>query len=793
MMKTGYFRHMLLVLGGLVLAMTACGDHTMGSDGNDNRFGSDEAAGQDPASRDSVGQTADDQMGGSVYLPEFIALEGDYIDYTAAWLAGETLCYLSMEEDEAAQYYRQCINTYSLSERVVSSYPLEWPDEPENIHLSEYVFAPDASMYALARSYSQDTPGSRDFLCRFDAQGVCLLLQDITENLREDLEDQTYISALKLDSKGRIYLLGNDAVWMYDKEGEFQGMVSPASSDQTGNIWINSLFPSAGDGMYISYTSAGSPNRSYTLAEIDFEKKDLKIVSTNFPGENQFSFEIENGLLMQDRSSLYVYDPIGQKEELLFSWMDCDIDGNNVLNFWQMENGNILAVVENTESRGGEIAMLVKVDEGQATEKENIILAVLSDGYNYQPEVVRFNRSSDQFHITIKEYRNDENGSAISREEALSKLYADIVSGDCPDIVELTGLDTENLSVKGALEDLMPYLEKSALLNADDFVEEILKAYTFDERLVCIPSVFFLETVMGDSGQVGQEPGWTLEELITMVESHPDAELFDGAVKEDILKFVMLCYEDAFIDWTTGECRFDSEAFRGLLEFVNRFPGEADSSPDRPTTPVRVQKGEVLLKEAWLYDFDSIQMDIEIFQGNATCIGFPSPDGRSRHMLSTGFSYAIPSKASHKDGAWSFIESFLAKECVKENYASQMGFPVVKRRLEEMIEKATRVEYILDENGEPLLDENGDPITLGGTRTTSSSDGWSYTYHTATMEEVDKILALLDGAVLTGGSDDEIMEIIIQEAEDFFAGHKTAVEVAEIIQNRINIYVNENR
>ncbi len=450
-------------------------------------------------------------------------------------------------------------------------------------------------------------------------------------------------------------------------------------------------------------------------------------------------------------------------------------------------------MIENTENRSGEIALLTQKGGEQTPEKENITLAVLSGGYNYQSAVVNFNRSSDKYHITIKDYMDSEGADALSRADALAKLYADIASGNCPDIVELTGLDTANLAGKGAFEDLAGYLEKSSLLDADDFVEEILNAYTFNDQLVCIPSVFFLETVVGDSRQVGEEPGWTLAELADLARAHPEAELFDGAEREDILKFAMLYGEDAFIDWTTGECRFDSEAFRELLELVNSFPEKADRGSDQPTTPLRIQRGEVLLKEAWLYDFDSIQMDIEIFKGEATCIGFPSADGEGRHMLITGFAFAIPSGAGSKDGAWSFIESFLAKECEKAPDGSQMGFPVAKRRLEAMIEKQTKVEYLLDENGEPVLDENGEPIILGNTQTSSSSDGWSYTYHTATMEEVDKILSLLDGAVLTGGSNDEIISIIIEEAEDYFAGQKTVGEVSEIIQNRVNIYVNENR
>ena len=38
----------------------------------------------------------------------------------------------------------------------------------------------------------------------------------------------------------------------------------------------------------------------------------------------------------------------------------------------------------------------------------------------------------------------------------------------------------------------------------------------------------------------------------------------------------------------------------------------------------------------------------------------------------------------------------------------------------------------------------------------------------------------------------DIQNIISEEASAFFSGQKTAEEVAEIIQNRVNVYINEN-
>ncbi len=116
----------------------------------------------------------------------------------------------------------------------------------------------------------------------------------------------------------------------------------------------------------------------------------------------------------------------------------------------------------------------------------------------------------------------------------------------------------------------------------------------------------------------------------------------------------------------------------------------------------------------------------------------------------------------------------------------------MKRRLEAMMADALQEEYVLDENGDPYLDENGNPIVTG-TQTTSGN-GWSYTYHTATKQEADTILSLLKGSCLASGYESrEIMGIISEEAEAFFAGQKSLSETISVIQSRMNLYVNENR
>ena len=103
------------------------------------------------------------------------------------------------------------------------------------------------------------------------------------------------------------------------------------------------------------------------------------------------------------------------------------------------------------------------------------------------------------------------------------------------------------------------------------------------------------------------------------------------------------------------------------------------------------------------------------------------------------------------------------------------------------------VTYMTDENGEQILDENGNPIPEDGTSGISYGD-WEYSYHIPTQEEVavlQDLISVAEPSSATGN--DEITNIITEEAEAFFKGQKSVSDVANVIQSRVQVYVNENR
>ena len=722
-----------------------------------------------------------------VWVPEFITIDDETVSFYDMQLVGDSLCYQSYDYDEETEISTQSICRYSLADGNITKTPLNYVEE-KNWNLNRLVYAQDGSMYGTTNVYNEDYTKSETFLCKFDAEGKQIFAEDMTELVAE-----SYVDNMAIDGEGRIYVTGENNVWLFDADGNKRGTVSLGADVN----WIRAMGSGKDGKMYLCYYTS---NGDTVLCDIDFDGKKTGNTYENYPSSNSNALVpgIDKDFLAQDGNRVYEYDTKSQTSTELFTWLDSDINGNTVEKFWGLEDGRILAVASDWETNEKSIALLTKTKASEVPQKETILIGSLYGDSNIQSAAVKFNKSNDKYHISIREYLNyndyDGDDYQAFMTDGINRLNNDITSNNCPDILDLSGLNIKQLAAKGVFEDLNGYLEKSEKLSREDFLENILEAYTLDGKLVSIPYSFQMSTVVGKGSEVGTEMGWTLEELIAYADAHPDALLFDSKTKDVIMMTLMAYNADYFIDWSTGECRFDSEEFKDILNFANRFPEEYDWEKEDVSTPNKIQKGQVLLYEENIYDFNELQMCNEIFQGDASYIGYPTMDGSVGCMLSASQAYAITSKSGHKDGAWEFIEGFLTKEENPDRGFSSIGFPTMKSKLNAMAADAVEVKYYTDENGELYYDENGEPIVMGGGSSISYGDGWSYEYRIPTQEEVDLALSLMEIAKPVSYSQgDEVLNIINEEAAPFYKGQKSVDEVASVIQSRIKIYVGENK
>ena len=120
------------------------------------------------------------------------------------------------------------------------------------------------------------------------------------------------------------------------------------------------------------------------------------------------------------------------------------------------------------------------------------------------------------------------------------------------------------------------------------------------------------------------------------------------------------------------------------------------------------------------------------------------------------------------------------------------NFPTNKADFEWYAEKSmTPAGYETDEEGNQILDENGNPIE-------TSNSGWSWgtvdiSIYATKQEEYDQIMALYNAVDRMSSTDMSVMEIVSDVSGSYFAGDRDLDDTTAQIQNRVSLYINEQR
>lgn len=516
-----------------------------------------------------------------------------------------------------------------------------------------------------------------------------------------------------------------------------------------------------------------------------------------YTGSQKYIFYYDNG------DSLYGFNKDTNAGEKLLSWSASDINKDEMMFFTFLEDGRIVAMTRSWGTNGNEmtteLAILTETDASVLKDKTILTYATQYLGYDERNKIIDFNKKSTKYRIEIKDY--SEFNTAEDYQAGLTKLNTEIAAGNVPDLLNVSGLPIQQYGAKGLLEDLWPFIEQDPDLGRDAIMENVFKAAELDGKLYQVFSTFSIQTVVGATKVVGDRMSWTLDDLQAALATMPEGcTIFgEGDTKAGMLSTVLAQNMDGFVDWSTGECSFNSPEFIAMLEFCNSFPLEYDWNnvdwDEYEDDNTRVMNGKQMLLQSYLYDLgDSLQMYEAVFNGDYSFIGFPREDGGVGSSFSLGTGIAMSSTCKDKEGAWSFMREYLMPQYADLDDTSMIGmynFSTNKADFEKMVEKAMKKEYQLDENGEQVLDENGQPIEVP--KYTYGFNNLTVEVYATTQEQYDQFMALYNAIDSVYTYDQNIYNIVNEVAGGYFNGDKTVEDTAKQIQDRVTLYVNEQR
>ncbi|MBQ9135437.1 MAG: extracellular solute-binding protein [Lachnospiraceae bacterium] len=771
-----------VLAGTLALSLTACGKDGEGTSAQGGAEGGD-----------------------YVYVPEYITLKSDEESWISDVVLSGNRFYYSEESYgdtvQRAYYYRDMTDIDAepvlvLDGSMIPSFDVH---EEDNTATSTQGIIPCEDGVILVTStcplvdevadeaaYRRQMEQTTYSMYKLDTEGIEVFRTDITEQLHMAGEN-SYLQYTGCDKEGNIFITnGQSYVWVYDKDGNHLADVT-----LSGNGWISAMGV-IGDGRMAILSDAGAQMQ---LMVYDEKMKNFSETYEGLPPNcwNSDIVAIEKGILLHNDTGLYEYDMESKTYEEVLKWLSCDMNPDYIEAVSCMENGDYLVYINDWGTGEASLVILKKTDASEVVEKETITLACLSQSQALQSAVVNFNKTNEQYRIEIVDYMASIDWSSADAEteyqDAITRFNSDIIAGTAADMFYTGDIDMEMLAVKGAIEDLTPYLENSQIVDREDLFEKVLDAYTVNGILCGIPNSFTVNTLAGRTSEVGTESGWTLEEMMEYAKEYPDADILPEANKLAILYYCMLFDFDSWVNWEAGECYFDTPEFKQVLEFANSYEDAVLSVDDSNSLPIQLRNHEVLLYTMDLSEPDSWQIAEEIFGEEITAIGFPS-SSTNGVMVMGNETISISSASDNKEAAWSFIESMLTEEAQADDMF-RWGFPIRISAYEELMAQAMEPNYLYSPDGEIVLDDNGEPVEMS-----NYSYGWGdfqMDVYSVSQEEADKTLETINRIDGVFNYNEQLMAILEEETAPYFEGQKTVDEVADIIQSRVQIYVSESR
>lgn len=399
------------------------------------------------------------------------------------------------------------------------------------------------------------------------------------------------------------------------------------------------------------------------------------------------------------------------------------------------------------------------VTEEQAREQGRKILTLQVSfvGDMITNSVAGFNRQNDNYYILIQE-----SGIGESLITCRERTLVELTAGRGPDIFAGDTFPTINESVleKGILMDLAPLLDTLEITDEKYF--PAVRALTKEERVYGISTYvnpdgyWMLESVLGGREQPD------IETLVDRLYTYPDQKAVwrQYAPYYLILDYLLGGSEDMWgmIDWEAGRCDFSGDLFAKILEIAKRY-GDPEG------------KGQTAIT-GWYSPGRDIRDEVE--SEGKVILDYPFDDGWYPYCR-TSYALMVNSNTKYPEGAHEFIKYLLGEE--GQTYAadgkSASGLPASRAMAD------SYKEWELKTNQEGLSHHF------------ATKEGMSVEIF-LTEEMADELKDYAERARYLPLKTEEIMSIINEEADMFFSGDKTLNAVCDLIQNRVQLYLDEN-
>lgn len=618
-------------------------------------------------------------------------------------------------------------------------------------------------------------------------------------------ENNIWVNTILTDVCGGLLISIENKYYLFDNDMKLKNKID-LGTDIYGNL------TKTGDGSvafianYYDDATQQTKTEIYRLesdgskfTKLDTAAESLMDVYNVFSGEGStFYYQNSSGLRSFDITT-------GETKEVI-NWLNSDINSNRISSVAYIGDGKFLISENNRDYSSMNISILSPA--GEVVEKYIIRLASVWLGDGLKDAIIDFNRKNEEYRITFVDYSqyntNDDYNAGTTR------LNNDIIAGNIPDIIDMSGLDFDTYASKGILADIGKLMDADSTFNRSEYLENILKATEYKGKLLSIiPNYSIQSYAVKEENIGGNKSSWTMADLAALREKFPNAEIMSSVSRSEVLSIFCNTAIKNYIDTETGKCNFNSDEFYKFLELTKEFPEEVNydysTEDDWKLRESAFRENRVLIDQFYIYSYDRILSEYNNAGGPVSIVGFPVPTGTGNTIIPS-MEIALSASSPYTDVCWQLIKYLLSSEY--QDSAGNYTLSIRKDKLEAMAQKAIE-DSKNNSSGDLIVYETAYYGSAETTNETVSVDTDTATdnviqddndnynqnskYTELTQDMIDRVNAAIEATTIVNRYSDtsDYYKIIEEEAGAFFAGQKSVQEVAGNIQSRIQLIVQE--
>lgn len=344
-----------------------------------------------------------------------------------------------------------------------------------------------------------------------------------------------------------------------------------------------------------------------------------------------------------------------------------------------------------------------------------------------------------------------------------TRVLADVTAGKGPDILVVSVEDMENLAKKGWTADLREYISGDTL---EKILPGIIQIGTVDGKLMGIAPEMDAYGLFTHT-DVWDKETWTFEDVIGLMEQ---TKRFDVMMQGTSPRYVMRMLlknnltDSPFIDSEAGESHFEKDDFIRLLTLSLQYEPEELTDEEELQ---QVRSGRVIMNPTNLVEFHSYVKNVQLLGENINVIGYPSQI-KSANYVRAGKILLVNKDTTKKQEVSAFLE------CILSEYTQDLSTIGSVRR------NMVKEEDVFERDGQMVLQNRDGSLTIIGEKWEGN------TYVKEYNEALKKCIPQPVGQAV-------LEEIIFEELDVFYDGGRSAKETAKIIDNRVQLYLDEQR